>query len=114
MNPELTHPESRDPIAELVEVLAETGRPPDGWIDRWSVDGYPVEAAWNVSIDPGAMRDLLRMARYPDMQTVEAIASEASHGGSSRAGTAADIRRAVPRPPPLDEILLSIGATTRG
>ena len=54
------------------------------------------------------------MARYPDMQTVEAIASEASHGGSSRAGTAADIRRAVPRPPPLDEILLSIGATTRG
>lgn len=113
MNPDLKGPVGRDPLADLVEVLTEIGQPPEGWVERWSQDGAPIEAAWNASRDPVAMRDLLRLAHYPDMQTVEAIVGEASRSGAAGEEVAEDVRRAVPMPPSMDELLLALGITSR-
>ena len=54
----------RDPIAELVERVRVDDLPSDAWLARWSAGGRdPVAAAWEASLDYGAMWTLLAMIR---------------------------------------------------
>lgn len=103
-----------DPIDELVLDLHRDGRPSLEWVVRWSQGNRdPVQAAWDHSQDDYSMRALLRLARHPAILSDE---QEYHQKIICRRGCRADpcpgcwiaIRRAVPVPPTLPEVLAAL------
>jgi hypothetical protein len=118
-----------DPIAELVEALAEDGRPSLAWLVRWSADGRePVAAAWGASVQPFALLTVLErggvdVLRFFDPERwgacrvcwtqvapVDDPRGYLSATDDDCPACAAAIRRAVPVPPTLPELLAARAA----
>ena len=94
-----------DPIAELFRDLERDGKPSLAWVVRWSQGGRdPVAEAWGAAYVTSAMLTLLwRARRYAEY----AAAEEAVRGSLRIIGyyPPQSIRRAVPVPPTLAELL---------
>jgi hypothetical protein len=120
------HDAIADPLTQLMYALAASRAPRPQWLARWSEAGDPLAAAWRHSSDSVAMRQLLEMAGRTDLV---ARAQSEIHDvpmpppGSGRlitpamkraseayyAQLAEAVRRVVPTPPPLDQILARSG-----
>jgi hypothetical protein len=99
----------RDPIAELVEAMARDGRPSLAWVLRWSAGGVePVAAAWHATRDSDSMESLLARARPSSLAAAtNVLERELGPGWYHRNASeiAPVLRRAVPVPPTLGDLL---------
>ncbi len=92
-----------DPIAELCVGLTVHGKPSLVWVVRWSEGGRePVAAAWAASCAPVAMASLLVRA---GVEHSFSLSWDATNAQACDA-----IRRAVPVPTTLAELLTAAGA----
>ncbi|HSN30001.1 MAG TPA: hypothetical protein VLT45_27125 [Kofleriaceae bacterium] len=90
-----------DGIAELVRDLDRDGKPSLAWVVRWSQgERDPIAAAWDASADGVAMAAFLSQARIFHRITHLAWRSDGDWLNDTTA-----IRRAVPVPPTLAELL---------
>jgi hypothetical protein len=120
----------RDPIVQLVWDLERDGRPSLAWVVRWSAGGAePVAAAWSASRAPLHMAKLLERVGWPSpvavpwerasaraalrlvrgegpAATLDAALTEYALVREEHYAALADrIRRAVPQPPTLAQLV---------
>jgi len=99
-----------DPIDELLDAMTSDGKPSLAWIVRWSADGRePVAAAWEASDAGFAMLNLLAFAgrTYSRRRAMAAVEDHRATYQGAVAGSlrAAIVRREVPVPPTLEELM---------
>jgi hypothetical protein len=100
-----------DPLLELLTALEATGRPPLPWVVRWSAGGRdPLHEAWrHTGSDWAMLQVLLRVGGLESARYVAAYdAADAWARARSRHPAphpVSAIRRAVPTPPTLAELL---------
>jgi hypothetical protein len=105
-------------IRDLVQMLDENGKPTFLWVMKWSQYGVdPVQAAWDRESSPDAMIKLLRMSstssfymallrdEAPVWLIVHSIPPCYTHDLSMILGEGKYIRKAVPVPPRLKELI---------
>jgi len=105
----------RDPIAELVTALDNEGKPRFVWVVRWSLgERDPVAVAWERSCSPPDLVRLLEIAAHPAITAArEILRAPFLWDSTDRDRARAEaIRRLVPVPPTLSELLAARGLLT--
>ena len=103
-----------DPIEELASALAYDGKPALTWVVRWSRSNRePVYAAWQASYSVMAMKRLLALSARRDLE----LLATAAYSRFDRkmwpwlvASPCDAVRRAVPVPPTLRDLLVTCRA----
>ena len=104
-----------DPLAEFVAALDRFGKPTLHWVVRWSQSRCdPVAAVWQITRSPEGMVRLLEIVALPSAAAARRILYvDFISSDTDRDVARCDaIRRLVPSPPTLREVLDSVRTTS--